>query len=70
MFAEEANKRRGTRTDLVEQIPPSSFGKARDQVGALFGVSGRYVEAADSQGSFELPRPGLGHLRVARVGRE
>lgn len=46
----EAKKRQGTRTDLpdfVEIIPESSKGRARDQAGDLFGVSGRYVATAE-----------------------
>ena len=46
----EARKRQGTRTDLpdfVEIIPESSKGRARDQAGSLFGVSGRYVATAE-----------------------
>lgn len=42
-------KRQGIRTDLpdfVEIIPESSKGRARDQAGSLFGVSGRYVATA------------------------
>lgn len=46
----EAKKRQGIRTDLpnfVEIIPESSKGRARDQAGDLFGVSGRYVATAE-----------------------
>ncbi|MDP2895019.1 MAG: MT-A70 family methyltransferase [bacterium] len=50
MFAEEARRRQATSTggahpQLKELIPEGV--QARDQVGALFGVSGRYVDAAE-----------------------
>jgi len=51
-FAEEARKRRGTRTDLEENVPPSSEARrprgeqARDQAAAAVGVSGKLVSAA------------------------
>lgn len=43
---ERAKERQGARTDLidiVEPVPPSSNGKARDEVGEQLGVSGRTV---------------------------
>lgn len=46
MLEEEARQRRGARTDLVEIIPPSDTGKARDQAAALFQTNGRYVQDA------------------------
>ena len=42
-YAEEAKKRSGARNDLVENLPPGDFGKARDKAGKVFGVSGRSV---------------------------
>ena len=44
----EAKTRQGTRTDIVEIVPPSSAGKTRDKLGALGGVSGRYVGEASA----------------------
>jgi hypothetical protein len=43
LLAEEAKARRGARTDLVEKIPPSEFGKARDQAAKIVGVNPHYV---------------------------
>jgi protein gp37 len=41
---EEAKKRRGTRTDIVETFPPSDTGKARDKIGERVGVSGKSID--------------------------
>ena len=48
MLEAEAKERQGARTDLdlVEIFPQGSKGKARDQAGALLGISGRYVSEA------------------------
>lgn len=45
LFAEEAKKRQGARSDIKE-IFPESEPQARDQAGQLLGVSGRYVSDA------------------------
>lgn len=45
-YKEEAKARQGTRADLVEKLPQSNQGKARDQAGKDFGVSGKSVDAA------------------------
>ena len=41
-----AKERQGKRTDLVETFPQSGGKKSRDEVGEMFGVSGRYVDDA------------------------
>jgi N6-adenosine-specific RNA methylase IME4 len=41
-----AKERQGKRTDLVETFPQSDGKKSRDEVGEMFGVSGRYVDDA------------------------
>ena len=46
LYEAEAKERQGARTDIVEIIPQSETGKARDHAGAAVGVSGRYVEDA------------------------
>lgn len=46
MLEDEARERQGARTDIVEIIPPSNNGKARDQAAALFQTNGRYVQEA------------------------
>jgi hypothetical protein len=38
-LAVEAKKRRGARTDLVEKIPPSDFGKAREKAAEMVGAN-------------------------------
>lgn len=44
---EKARERQGTRTDIVENFPPSSSGKARDIVGEASGFgSGKQYEKA------------------------
>src|SRR5437867_12260583 len=40
---EDAAERRGSRTDMVANLPPSQFGKTRDKAGALVNVSPRSV---------------------------
>jgi hypothetical protein len=46
---ERARARQGARTDIVETLPPSDFGKTRDKVAAATGIgSGRtYDKAGD-----------------------
>jgi hypothetical protein len=44
----EAKARQGTRSDIVEVVPPSDAGKTRDKLGAIGGVSGRYVGMASA----------------------
>ncbi len=45
LFAEEAKKRQGTRTDIQETVPESEPGQARDKAAAAIGgVSGRTVD--------------------------
>jgi hypothetical protein len=44
LYAEEARKRQGQRTDLVANLPESDAGRARDKAGADFKVSGRAVQ--------------------------
>ena len=39
-YAREAKERQGKRTDLVEKVPPSDGGKARDKAGEAVGVCG------------------------------
>lgn len=49
VFKAEAKKRQGTRTDLrdiVEDLPQSETGQARDQVGNMFDISGKTVSEA------------------------
>jgi hypothetical protein len=43
LLAQEARKRRGVRSDLVEKIPRSDFGKARDLAAKITGVNPHYV---------------------------
>jgi hypothetical protein len=61
-LAIEARKRRGARTDLVEKIPPSDFGKARDQAAKLLGINPHYL--TDSRAGLKflsfLPMPPAG----------
>lgn len=45
-YEEQAKERQGTRTDIVELIPQSDIGTARDKLGETFGVSGRYIDKA------------------------
>jgi hypothetical protein len=45
-LAVEAKKRRGMRTDLVEQVPPSDFGKARDKAAKMLGINPHYITDA------------------------
>lgn len=40
----EAKARQGTRTDIVESLPPCNKGKTRDIMGAKLGVSGRQYD--------------------------
>jgi len=47
MLANEAKERQGARNDIVELIPPSSQGKARDKARELFQVSGHYIDEAE-----------------------
>lgn len=42
----EAKARQGTRTDIVEKIPPSETGKARDKAAEMVGTNPRYVSDA------------------------
>jgi len=42
----DAAERRGMRTDMVANLPPSQFGKTRDKAGALVNVSPRLVTSA------------------------
>ncbi|HLH16232.1 MAG TPA: ParB N-terminal domain-containing protein [Bryobacteraceae bacterium] len=46
LFEEEAQHRKGTRTDLVANLPPSDFGKSRDKAAELLDVSPRTVQTA------------------------
>jgi len=49
VFDEEARSRRGLRTDIVAQVPPSEeMGKAREKLGQAFSVSGRYIDMAET----------------------
>ena len=41
---EEAKKRQGTRTDIVETLPQSDTGKSRDKIGERVGVSGKSID--------------------------
>lgn len=45
-FAEEAKQRKGARTDLVANLPPSEYGKSRDKAAETVNVSPRSVEHA------------------------
>lgn len=52
LFEEEAKKRQQLRKGkqagaTVELIPPLEEGKARDKLGEVFGVSGRYIDMAE-----------------------
>ena len=40
----KAKERQGTRTDIVESLPPCNKGKTRDIMGAKLGVSGRQYD--------------------------
>lgn len=44
-FVDEAKKRQGARTDIKAKLPECSNGQARDQLGKLFGIGGRYAKA-------------------------
>lgn len=46
IYEAEAKERQGTRSDLVELIPPSDSGKARDFAAEQFDVNPRYVQDA------------------------
>jgi hypothetical protein len=46
IYERQAKERQGKRNDLVENLPPSESGKARDKAGAAFGVSGKSVDFA------------------------
>lgn len=46
--AEEAKKRQGARTDIVETFPLGDTGKARDKAGERVGVSGKSVDKAEA----------------------
>lgn len=46
MLEAEAKGRQGARTDIVEIVPPSEPGKARDQAADLFQTNPRYVQDA------------------------
>lgn len=46
LYEKQAKKRQGKRNDLVENLPPSDSGKARDKAGEAVGVSGRSVDHA------------------------
>lgn len=50
----EAKKRQGQINDIVEQVPQSEMGKARDIAGQAVGVSGRYI---DEFGKIEQEAP-------------
>jgi N6-adenosine-specific RNA methylase IME4 len=52
-FSEEAKKRQGKRTDIKAKLPEGSNGQARDQLGKLFNIGGRYV--SDAKALSELP---------------
>jgi hypothetical protein len=46
VFREKAHERQGARTDISENLREGDEGKASDQVGKAFSVSGRLVEHA------------------------
>lgn len=46
VFEKLAKERQGKRNDLVEHVPPSEFGKARDMAGKAVGVSGKSIDHA------------------------
>ncbi len=46
MFEKESSKRRGARTDMVADLPPSPFGKSRAKAAAVVNVSPRLVSCA------------------------
>jgi len=46
IYERDAKERQGKRNDLVENLPPSDAGKARDLAGKAFGVSGKSVDHA------------------------
>jgi hypothetical protein len=50
----EAKGRQGVRTDIVEIIPLSEFGKSRDQAAALLSVNSHYV--TDAKRIFEAAK--------------
>lgn len=73
LLEEEAKKRQGIRNDIVELIPPSEQGKARDKAGKLFNVSGRYVSEAEKikQEAPQYVEPILnGEMTITQAKRE
>jgi hypothetical protein len=46
LLEKEAKERQGVRNDLVEKIPQSDMGKARDQAADIVGVNSHYVSDA------------------------
>lgn len=59
----EAKERQGARTDIVEKIPPSEMGKAREKAAAIVGTNPRYVSdakklAEEAPALFEQVREG------------
>ena len=74
VYEQQAKERQGDRTDMVENLPPSSqpeYGKTRDQVGKALGVSGKSVDHASKvlkQGSAELQQAvDKGEIKVSRA---
>jgi site-specific DNA-methyltransferase (adenine-specific) len=71
-FAEEAKKRQGTRTDLVEQCP-TKFERSRDQAAAAVGVSGKLLSAAKAireADPVRFEKVKQGKLSVAKAKKE
>jgi len=71
-FAEEARKRQGTRTDIVEHCP-TKFERSRDQAAAAVGVSGKLVSAAKAikeADPVRFEKVKQGTLSVAKAKKE
>jgi N6-adenosine-specific RNA methylase IME4 len=71
-YAERAKERQGARTDLVEIVPPSDAGKARDQAAAAIGVNPHYVsdaKAVESNAPDLLPQVLAGTMTIPEAKR-
>lgn len=68
-----AKERQGSRTDLVQQIAPSSFGKARDKAAQAVGVNHQYVSDAkniEKQDADLAARIKAGEKTITQAKRE
>jgi hypothetical protein len=71
IFRKRAHERHGMRTDIMENLPESDFGTARDQAGKAFHVSGHPKEnlPEGDQGQARLERDSQSELLVKIGGR-